>query len=564
MTGLTEAKIALRESGEEVKIAPLPHLKFMTKEIYNKFYKIHGASIHADPERFLAISKLCKGSVLDLGCGTGDLADFYKGYYTGIDVSDEAIRIAKEKKIGNAVFDCDDVTKKDTIGGGPYDTIVIAQFLEHIIDDKVLFENITRWSKHDTRIIITVPNGEQVPDPNHVRQFTVPGLRKRFMPDGKVRFHNWSGFKNRILMTIDLGQKNENMISLVEIIKNEEVGLEDSILSCINFVDNIVISIDSESKDKSEEIAKKYADVLKQHIWQDDFAAARNSAQAGVKTKWILCLDGHEYVQKYDDIAKALSQDVDGLMVKVNMEASDSFYTNRIYRSGIDWQYAIHNSIPTPRFKKYNGLTIRHNILKGQSKEAREIRTKQRDEMMPRRLEEEYKKDKKNLRVIFYLARWSFTKRQPKKALRLYKKYLRKGTIKGEVWHCCWEASVCANSLGKHNLALKFLRKANEVVPNRWEISKQMGLTYMCFEYWQKAAECLVDSFKINKGDFSHSPEKKNIAETWDQIGFCFFQIKRYKQAKIAWEESIKNDKDKIRIRLNKQRIELIDREINF
>ena len=86
----------------------------------------------------------------------------------------------------------------------------------------------------------------------------------------------------------------------------------------------------------------------------------------------------------------------------------------------------------------------------------------------------------------------------------------------------------------------------------------------MCFEKWDKALEFLTDSFKINKGDYSHYPEKRDTAETWDQLGFCFFQLKEYNKAKIAWEESIKNDKDKTRIRLNKQRIELIDREINF
>ncbi len=384
------------------------------------------------------------------------------------------------------------------------------------------------------------------------------------MPDGLVRFHNWSGFKKRILMTIDLGQKNGNMISLVEIVKNEEKGLEDSILSCINFVDNIVISIDSESKDKSREIAKKYADVLKQHIWQDDFSAARNFAQEGVTTKWILCIDGHEYVEKYDGIAKALSQDVDGLMVKVNMEATDAFYTNRIFRNHCKWEFPIHNAISTPRIAKYTGLTIKHNILKGQSKTSRKTRTEQRSEMMPRRLKSEYKKNKKNMRVIFYLARWYFTQREPKKAIKLYKKYLKKGTVKGEVWYCCWEASLCANALGKHLLALKFLRKANKAVDHRWEVSKQMGLTYMCFEDWVKAISFLTDSFKINQGDFSHYPEKRNTAETWDQIGFCYFQIKRYSQAKISWEESIKNDEDKVRIKLNKKRIDLIDREINF
>ncbi len=536
----------------------------MTKEIYDKFYKIHGASIHTDPERFLAIANLCKGHVLDLACGTGDLADFYKGAYVGMDISPEAIDLARDKGLENTSFIAVDVTKQSIGDGHGFDTIVMGQFLEHIKNDEKLFNNIARVSKPNARIIITVPNGDRVPDPNHVREFTVPELRKRFSSLGKVKFHDWPGFKKRILMTIDLGQENEKRISLVQIIKNEERGLEDAILSCIDFVDNIVISIDSKSEDKSEKIAKRYADILKHHTWEDDFAKTRNFAQEGVDTKWILCIDGHEYVEKHDGLDEALKQDVDGLMVKINMEATDAFYTNRIYRNYCKWEFAIHNAISTPKIAKYKGLTIKHNILKGQSKNSRRIRTEQRSEMMPRRLKEEYKKDKNNLRVIFYLARWHFTQREPKKALKLYKKYLRKGTIKGEIWYCCWEAAVCANALGKHRLALKFLRKANGVVPNRWEISKQMGLTYICFEHWQMAINFLVDSFKVNQGDFSHYPEKKNEAETWDQIGFCFFQQKQYNKAKISWEQSIKNDKDKIRIRLNKQRIEFIDRGINF
>jgi len=54
--------------------------------------------------------------------------------------------------------------------------------------------------------------------------------------------------------------------------------------------------------------------------------------------------------------------------------------------------------------------------LKGQSKESREIRTKQRNEMMPRRLMEEYKKNKNNLRAIFYLARWYFYTKRAKES----------------------------------------------------------------------------------------------------------------------------------------------------
>jgi len=44
----------------------------MTKEIYNKFYKKHGAGVHSDAVRFREIAKLCEGRVLDIACGTGD------------------------------------------------------------------------------------------------------------------------------------------------------------------------------------------------------------------------------------------------------------------------------------------------------------------------------------------------------------------------------------------------------------------------------------------------------------------------------------------------------------
>ena len=56
------------------------------KETYNDFYKKHGAGVHLDTERFIEMAKLCKGRVLDIGCGTGDLADFYSNEYVGIDV----------------------------------------------------------------------------------------------------------------------------------------------------------------------------------------------------------------------------------------------------------------------------------------------------------------------------------------------------------------------------------------------------------------------------------------------------------------------------------------------
>ena len=115
--------------------------------------------------------------------------------------------------------------------------------------------------------------------------------------------------------------------------------------------------------------------------------------------------------------------------------------------------------------------------------------------------------------------------------------------------------------MGKPLKALKFFDIANKAVPNRWEIAKQIGLTYLSFEKHEKAVACLVESLAENTGDFAYHPEPKNDSDTWDKIGFCFFQLKKWNQAKTAWERAIEIGTDKIQNQLNKKRIELLARE---
>ena len=110
----------------------------MTKEIYNDFYNKYGVGVHADQLRFRETAKLCRGSVLDIGCGTGDLADFYTGDYLGIDISDVAVDLATESRRKDAKFEvmnCQLVNPKEI---RKFDTFVIAEVLEHINDDLVL------------------------------------------------------------------------------------------------------------------------------------------------------------------------------------------------------------------------------------------------------------------------------------------------------------------------------------------------------------------------------------------------------------------------------------------
>ncbi len=530
----------------------------MSKEIYNEFYKKHGANVHRQLERFLPVSELCKGHVLDVGCGTGDLADHYNGSYVGIDISDVAIDLAKKIRRKPTHWLVKDATLPSTSDFGKFDTIVLTEFLEHIPDDTTVFENIRQWAKPDTRLIVSVPNGDRVPDKNHIKEYTMPELRRIFSPFGKVRFHNWPGFEQRILLSVDMDCKDDDLISLSMIVWNEAPGLERTILSCIDFVDNIVISVDYKSDDGTLKIAERYADTLKRHTWNDNFAEARNWAKQEIKTEWTLTLDGHEYVKQHPDVREKLKTLADGLMVKVRMEDGHEFYSPRIARTRCNWKLAVHNYQDVKTIKKYKDFRVIHDRTKGQTIAARRERSVQRNEMITRILTDKIKEDKKDSRSLLYLGNHFKDAIQYKEAIKTFKKFLKVGVSKSERWHVCYMAGELSNALSRPFRALGFFRQAEKEMPNRWEISKRAGMTYLHMRSWQNAIRLLVDSLKINTGDFITNPELRNDADTYNQIGFCFYQWKKYDAAGISWNKALAIETDEKQKQSLKNRIEFI------
>ena len=530
----------------------------MSKKIYNDFFKKYGPNVHTDPIRFNAIAELCQGKVLDIGCGTGDLSDFYNGSYMGIDISDVAIDMAKKIRRETATFITDSAVRPWKDDDVRYDTIVMAEFLEHFKDDAIIFENIRKVSKPNSRLIIAVPNGDRVPDKDHVRQFTVPELRQRFKKLGKVRFHNYEGFKERILLTIDLNQENENLLSLVMPVKNEGKGLEKAILSCLNFVDNIVISVDTESEDNTLQIAKRYADTLKQYKWENSFSEARNFAQEGVETKWIFALDGHEYVEQYENIRGLLNKEQDGIFIKIILEGGFYFYYPRIIRSNIKWVKDVHNYPLCKKIGKYRKFIIMHDRAGGQSKKGSEKRAEQREKMVVGMLTQKIKENKKDCRSMFYLAQLYGSQDKIKEAIKYLRRYLKYSKNVQERWLAYYEIGKLHNRINKPKRALKFLKRAHQELPNRWEVEKRIGTTYMLIKKWEIAAEHLVNSFDINKADFMFNPEQRNNAQTWFFISQCFFALKKYEEAKIALKHAEKSQTDSKWGKLPKAQLKII------
>lgn len=84
-----------------------------------------------------------------------------------------------------------------------------------------------------------------------------------------------------------------NRLTLCIIARDEETMIGGCLDSVRGVVDAIVL-VDTGSKDRTVEIARKYGATIVEHPWSDDFAAARNAALPHVNDGFVLMLDADE------------------------------------------------------------------------------------------------------------------------------------------------------------------------------------------------------------------------------------------------------------------------------
>lgn len=96
-----------------------------------------------------------EGSLLDLGCGAGQLArlalDRGMKYQKGVDFSEEAVRLARER-CPEAEFICAGIMW--WVGSGESDTYVLVEVLEHLVDDTLFMRRLRASQK----VVYSVPN----------------------------------------------------------------------------------------------------------------------------------------------------------------------------------------------------------------------------------------------------------------------------------------------------------------------------------------------------------------------------------------------------------------------
>ena len=129
---------------------------------YNKIYK---EQIIGVPKAMTLIGHwanrasrhISSGSVLDLGCGLGVLADKIEGEYTGVDFCKVAVEYAKKHcKNKHAKFILADILKfAKEAKDDSFDTIVFCEVLEHLEHPEDIIREAKRIARN--QVVVTVP-----------------------------------------------------------------------------------------------------------------------------------------------------------------------------------------------------------------------------------------------------------------------------------------------------------------------------------------------------------------------------------------------------------------------
>lgn len=144
------------------------------------------------------------------------------------------------------------------------------------------------------------------------------------------------------------------MISFCYIVKNEEVNLEQSLISILPIADEIII-VDTGSTDSTIEIASKYTDKIYNFEWCNDFSKARNFGLDKSTSEWNFVIDADERIFDYDGLRKLMTDEADIWQMKQQtIKDGMALYNNtaRLMRNDIRYIYNVHE-IPDHTNKRY-------------------------------------------------------------------------------------------------------------------------------------------------------------------------------------------------------------------
>lgn len=326
-------------------------------------------------------------------------------------------------------------------------------------------------------------------------------------------------------------------ISLCMIVKDEESVISRCLESVKDVVDEIII-VDTGSKDKTKEIARKYTKKIYDFEWVDDFSKARNYSFSKATKEYIMWLDADDVVSKENVVKiqqlKSTSEKPDIYMFKYNcafdVYGNPTIIQNRerLFRrdKGYKWTSPIHEIIPLSGNIVSVDISIDHKKEKINDPN-RNIRIflKMKEDGVEFDLRQEYA----YLKELF--AREYLEDEAINECNFLLEKYIDKyAQNQYYLYKILLELAECYKKRGNIKRAKEALMKIIINQEPHILVCSRLGDLFFCEKnydaaiYWLKEAiNCKVDKYIITEYDHYFLP--------YQELGICYYYKNDFKKA---------------------------------
>ena len=318
------------------------------------------------------------------------------------------------------------------------------------------------------------------------------------------------------------------------IVKDEEAVLDRCLQSIADIVDEIVI-VDTGSQDRTQEIARKYTDLVFDFEWVDDFSEARNESFRHASMDYVLWLDADDVVSDVDRIKlaefkKNLSSDVDAVTMWYHLafQGDQPTVSSRLVRlvkrsRGFVWRGRVHEYLEINGNILNSDIAIIHRPVEHDA--ARNLRIYEKKLA----LGEDF-----SPRDMLYYANELLDHAQYEKAVQWYKRFLATGQCwKEDAITACFKLAECFRAM------------------NQPEQSKQAVLHSFLYDTPRAEACCRIghaylEEGKIDQAIFWYDLATKcrrpanfvgfvnHACETWlphIQLCVCYSRLGQYRKA---------------------------------
>lgn len=486
-------------------------------DYYDKVYQgqIADPSLRREAVRMPAVIPHIQGSVLDLGCGLGEMANLLGDReYLGVDFSPVAIQYARENtRNPNARFRLMDF--RDDPALNQFDTVLLLEVLEHAQDPTAVIGFARRHAQK--RIIATVPI--DMPDPSHIKpQWNEADLRELL---GELAVCEIIGEHWWLVVT-----EVETTVSVCMIVRNEEVILTTAVESTAGLADEIVV-LDTGSTDRTVTLAESLGCKVLAGGDRMNKGQSRNQAAAAARGDWVVVLDADERIADPVGLRKFLQQTgAQAVYVKLAyMDAENkptlTYPQMRCWRRGaFKYRYRAHE-VPVPvdgwGEVEHTDFVWEHRPPSGRAWKSQYTLD---------RLLLDIKENPDDARPLYYLGRQYVYRSQWEKGIESLTRYLEMpGHDEADAWLCL---SKCYAGLGNETKQIRALHGACAAQPERREWWGALAVIYHAGGQDVIATGLLKCALEIPLPERTYASYYWYGSHIYDLLARCLWKLGRY------------------------------------